>query len=232
MNKVGIQKKWSKFKHRVGLFNHVPFVDFAFAAGSMAMGSAREDSDFDVIVGARHGRIFTVRFFSHLFFALRKWRATHNSDSHLGVMINHNTRSKTADKICLNHFVTPKSYKFSPPYNEYWNKLYSNLVPLLGNEPEIEKFIDMNDWVRPERKYMRSPFHENFKPSRIRKFLERALSGPFGDYIEIKLKAFQIKRIKKSASDPSHYKPRIIYSDDELEFHPDTKRIEEILTKK
>ena len=43
------------------LFQYVPF-DFVFAAGSMAMGTVRQDSDFDVLVGVRHGRIFTARF--------------------------------------------------------------------------------------------------------------------------------------------------------------------------
>ena len=45
---------------RIWLFRLIPFVDFILVAGSMAMGNPCEDSDFDVIVGVRRGRIFSA----------------------------------------------------------------------------------------------------------------------------------------------------------------------------
>src|SRR3989338_9483980 len=67
-------KKWIKFLKRTWLFRHIPFVEFAVAAGSLATGNVNPDSDFDVIIGARAGRIFTARFFSVLGFGIFGWR--------------------------------------------------------------------------------------------------------------------------------------------------------------
>src|SRR3989338_8362689 len=87
-------KKWRKFLRRTWLFKYIPFVDFALAAGSMALGNVSPESDFDVIIGARPGRVFTTRFFCVVAFGVFGWRRT---------KLNH--RESAADKICLNHFV-------------------------------------------------------------------------------------------------------------------------------
>src|SRR3989338_3476442 len=101
-------KKWIKFLRRTWLFKHIPFVDFALAAGSMATGNVRPESDFDVIIGARAGRIFTARFFCVIAFGFFGWRRA---------KLNH--KESAADKICLNHFVTEKSYQLSGSRNTY-----------------------------------------------------------------------------------------------------------------
>jgi predicted nucleotidyltransferase len=43
-------------------------------AGSLATGNIQENSDFDVIVGVKRGRIFTARFFGVALFGLLGWR--------------------------------------------------------------------------------------------------------------------------------------------------------------
>ena len=55
------------------------------------------------------------------------------------------------------------------------------------------------------------------------------LGGRFGETIERILKQDQIKRIESGLPQALGYKPRFIYNEGELEFHPDTSRIEEIL---
>ena len=57
-------KKWRKFLREARVFKHLPFIDFVFASGSMVLGNVRRDSDFDVLIGCRQNRIFTVRFFT------------------------------------------------------------------------------------------------------------------------------------------------------------------------
>lgn len=212
------RKKWGKFLRRVRLFRFVPFVDFVLASGSLATGKIHEKSDFDVIVGVRQGRIFTARFFAVVFFGFLGWRRSkldHKEDS--------------SDKICLNHFVTPKSYRLSPPYNEYWNYLYQSLIPVLGDEESISKFFKANDWMSPPRIYKRDPRYLGKGQSILKKFLEWMLSGRLGDGIENILKEDQIKRVESGLPQSLGYKPRFIYNDNELEFHPDTRRIEEMI---
>lgn len=207
-------EKWFKFMGRVWPFRLVPFVEFAIAAGSMAMGNVRLESDFDVIVGARPGRIFTARFFSVLIFGLLGWRRK---------KISHKTAA--ADKICLNHFITPKSYKLLPPHNKYWQALYSKLVPVWGDSVKISEFFAANaDWSSAS--YQDDLRHSRRSAFKIKNFLENALDGRLGDTLERILRKIQIARIERNLKNELGYEPRIRYSDDELEFHPDTARIE------
>src|SRR3989344_2248763 len=97
------KKKWGLFLQRLWPFCFVPFVDFVFAAGSLATGAMHEDSDFDVIVGVRQGRIFTARFYCILAFGLFGWRRGKNDKN-----------KAASNKICLSHFITPKSFHLSP----------------------------------------------------------------------------------------------------------------------
>lgn len=217
------ERKWRKFLGRARLFRFVPFAEFVLAAGSLATGKLHENSDFDVIVASRSGRIFTARFFSALIFNIPGWRRrklTHGEDA--------------SDKICLSHFVTRSSYCLKPPYNIYWQNLYQSLVPILGDQEKIDEFFKANNWLSPAREYdikkfKSNIFHIDIKDSRFKSFLEKILSYEFGNRLERALKNFQIKRIEKSLEITLCYKPRVVYNDDELEFHPDTKRIEEML---
>ena len=213
-----IKKKWGKFLRRVRLFRFVPFVDFVLGGGSLATGKLHEESDFDVIIGVRQGRIFTARFFAVVFFGFLGWRRSkldHKEDS--------------SDKICLNHFVTPRSYRLSPPYNDYWNQLYESLVPVIGNESLISDFFKANDWMDSLRTYKRDSRYLGKGHSLLKGFLEWFFGSRFGDEIEKMLKRDQIKRIESGLPHTLGHKPRFIYNDNELEFHPDTRRIEEML---
>ncbi|TSC89150.1 MAG: hypothetical protein G01um10143_531 [Parcubacteria group bacterium Gr01-1014_3] len=214
-------KKWEKFLRRSWLFGFTPFCDFALAAGSMAVGNVGIDSDFDVIVGARSGRIFTARFFAVIFFGLFGWRRK---------KLSH--RESAADKICLNHFVTEQSFKLSPPYDAYWQNLYSHLVPIFGPVGKINQFFKANAaWLATGRIYEDDLRHLYRKNSLIKSLLEFLMSGKSGNWLEALLKRLQVKRIEKSLeSGVPGYQPRIIYNDTELEFHPDTRRAAEFAT--
>lgn len=210
-------KKWKRFLKISWPFVYLPFIDFVLAAGSMALGNVHKNSDFDVIVGCRSNRIFTARFFCVLIFGLFGWRRQKLLHS-----------GEASDKICFNHFVTEKSFRLSPPYNIYWQELYKNLAPIFGEPGLISEFYLANDWANAAY-YVDS--RHIFKKSHFGKiFWERVLSGHIGDYLEQALKAVQIRRIEKNLKkEAGGFQPRIKYGDDELEFHPDTKRISDLL---
>lgn len=214
-------KKWEKFLRRSWLFRFAPFCDFALAAGSMAVGNVGVDSDFDVIVGARSGRIFTARFFAVILFGLFGWRRK---------KLNH--KESAADKICLNHFLTEQSFRLSPPHDNYWRNLYLSLVPVFGPADKINRFFQANaDWLEKKRVYEDDLRHLYRKNSSSKSIAEFLLSGRLGDWLEKILKRAQTNRIERSLRrDAPGFKPRIIYSDTELEFHPDTRRAEEFAT--
>lgn len=214
MSKDLKEEKWSKLLNRVERFKHIPFVDFVIVAGSMAMDDIHKDSDFDLIIGAKSNRIFTVRMFSSFAFEIDGTRRK-NSD----------TKKEAKDKICLNHFVTPESYKLEPPYNQYWKDLYKNLVPVYGNKNKIKAFFESNNWAGDIESNFNKWIGE--EKSFFRKFLELTFHGISGNIQEKIFKTYQIKRIEKNLSKNLGYKPRVKYDNTEIRFHMDTKRIEE-----
>ena len=216
---VLLDKKWQKFLRRMWLFRHIPFVSVVLAAGSMALGNVHPESDFDVIIGAGSGRIFTTRFFAAVLFSLFGWRRT---------KLSH--KETATDKICLNHFVTPAAYRLSSPHNEYWKKLYFSLVPVYGAPEKISQFWASNaDWLGEIPRVGDDLRHQHKKPSKIKLVIEYVLSGKKGDWLEAMFKKIQISRIERGLKSQLGHQPRIIYNDNELEFHPDTKRIDDYL---
>jgi predicted nucleotidyltransferase len=209
-----LNQKWEKLLKLAKKFRHIPFVDFVLVSGSMAMGEANQNSDFDFIIGSRAGRIFTTRQLTAGLFELIGKRKKRDS-----------TEKEAKDKACFNHYVAPQGYCLKPPYNEYWVSLYQNLVPVYGDRELIEVFLRANNWagdIRADYKFL-----FNKKNSLIKKIGEFLLKGKLGDFLEKKIKKYQIKRIEKNLEISKGYKPLIEYNDTELRFHMDTKRIDE-----
>ena len=138
-------------------------------------------------------------------------------------------REAAKDKVCLNHFITEASYRLQPPYTDSWRRLYKNLMPVFGDTAAMNNFWEANaEWIGETKKWVDDLRYEASKPNFIGAFINRALSGKAGDWFESAVKRYQVKRIGKSLrSDPVGYKPRITYSDEELEFHPDRRKFEE-----
>ncbi|MDO8601931.1 MAG: hypothetical protein Q7R62_02290 [bacterium] len=229
-------QKWQKLLKRVWLFRHIPFVDFVFGSGSMAVGNVTNNSDFDVLIGARQRRIFTSRFFAILFFSLFGWRRGKNASG-----------ASVADKICLNHFITPASYRFALEKNPYWEQIYQGLVPIFGDERFMRIFLQANAELIPQPKRVLGDLrYRHHKSSFFKRSFEKLLVGKLGDWFEKKVKAIQVARIEKGLSKageshpvhriaimipalpPTTYDlpPLIRYNDNELEFHPDPAVIE------
>jgi len=179
----------------------------------MALGDIHRDSDFDVIVACREDRLFTARFFCLLFFDFFGWRRPRRG-----------APARFRDKVCFNHFVTPTSFRLSPPHNLYWRELYLNLVPVYGPPEKINGFFKANaDWMKKERIFyddLRHQFADFANPG------EKLLRGRLGDRLERLLGRLQLAKIQKGLRrSPPGYEPRLVINNKELEFHPDTYRI-------
>jgi len=209
-----LEKKWLRLRSLVRHIRHVSFVDFVLVSGSMATGEATEESDFDLLVGARAGRIFTVRFFAAGLFEFLGVRRR-SADG----------KGKSRDKICLNHFVTPQSYRLGEPHNEYWAYLYRHLMPIYGKKEAIEVFFDANTWANEP--IYRGPSSIRREWSLISVVGEWLFGGRLGNWLEKRLKRYEVKRIERNLASSLGYKPVVRYDDAELRFHTDTRRIEE-----
>lgn len=207
--------KWKKFLRRARLLRCIPFVEFAFASGSMATGNVNPDSDFDVLIGVREGRIFTARFFAALIFGMFGYRRSR---------LDHSWAA--ADKVCLNHFVTASAYCLQPPYSDAWRAMYASLVPVFGNPVAINAFWEANtDWMGSRVRACEDARYLGATANVFGRMLRAALRGSVGDMAERALRFLQMKKIERSMrAVPHEYRPRIIVSDIELEFHPDQRR--------
>ena len=188
-------KKWRVLGRRAAVFEWMPFVEVAMVAGSMAMGTARIESDFDLILGMKTRRIFTGRFFLTMILAGMGWRKRRNSQT-------------THNRFCLNHFVTAELYCLRPPYNVYWEELYRRLVPVYGKREEINKFLAANRWARAGE-FRDDGRWRGGKRRWLKRATERVMGGRFGNWLARRLGIWQLKRIAQSAAEDMGYKPRM-----------------------
>lgn len=209
------EQKWKVFQKRVKLFRYVPFVEFVLLAGSMATGKVHEKSDFDVIVGVREGRVFSAWFLSAFIFQLFGWR-------------EHPGRDAT-NRFGMPHFAGPGGYTLTPPYDAYWNNLYSKLIPALGDEKRIAEFFAANDWLKPPRGYVRHERYLGGASSWCKKLFEFVFGGQLGNVSERVLKKWLVRKISNKGK--LGYKPRISWDDTKVELYRDTKRIEDMLAR-
>ena len=208
-------EKWKKSKKIFWIMQIIPFTKLVMASGSFALCNTRKDSDVDLMIVAKWGRIWTVRTFFTLltsFFGVRRYK------------------DKTEDMMCLNHYITDKSLRI-PFESLYTAHLYYHILSIYNSDEDRKLFLKFqkeNEWMK---KYLENyEFSEleglrsigrNKMLSFISKLFEFILSGKIGDYFEKKMSKIQSERIKK---DPLNMKKggRITISDTQLEFHPDS----------
>ena len=189
-----------------------PYLRGVFASGSLALGNTDEESDFDVLIIAQSGRLYTCRLFL--------WLIT----SVLGV--RRKKHEKVApDKFCFNHFITDRSLQIK--HESLFNaQTYANLKPAMIERDLVERFYDANLWInnylynfKPKKKLV----EKSVNPGRIflsvAGFFEFILNSDLGDFFEDLVKKIQQNKIK---TNPVTYESggRIVFNDYELEFHP------------
>lgn len=214
-NKKISDQKWKKTLKALKWLQAVPYLRAIFASGSLASENTSKDSDLDVLVVAKYGRIWTCRFFIFILTSI------------LGV--RRKKYDKIApDKVCLNHYITDKSLSilFRSLYNA---QTYAHLIPIWRADGKIlSEFEKENRWIgefvnvwkiNSKRK------HRTVKESKFLKavsaLFEKALDSRLGSLIESLMRRMQRGRIVKS----KQYQKRggrITVEDGQLEFHPDS----------
>lgn len=208
-------QKWKKIRKIFWIMQIAPFVKMVLVSGSLALGNSRKESDADLIIMAKKGRIWTVRTFVTLLTSV------------LGVRRHKN---KTKDKICLNHYITDKSLRI--PFKSLYNaQSYVHIINVYDSEKDkkmFERFQKENRWIKEYAGNYEFSKLESFRSIKRSKalglfsrFFEIILAGKTGDFFERKMSKIQSYKIKKDIL----YKKkggRITISNDQLEFHPDS----------
>jgi len=175
----------------------------------LSFGTVNEESDIDLFVVAKKGRLFIVRSFVTFLFQV------------LGVRRHGN---KTSARFCLSFFVDDESMDLSEIAIE--NDIYlavwtESLVPVI-DDGVFEEFKRGNQWIG---KFL-GPV--NFRRSRLilnngfYGFLggvfEFLLRGRLGNFIERKLMGWQLRRSRKKAKQVD-VDASLIVSEGILKFH-------------
>ncbi|MDD3190883.1 MAG: hypothetical protein PHI66_04320 [Candidatus Pacebacteria bacterium] len=206
-------EKWKKMKKVFELVVLVPFVRGIFISGSLAMENSKTDSDIDIIVVAKHGRIWTVRTLMTVLTTI------------FGVRRHGN---KTEDRICLNHYITDESLRI--PFESLYNaESYIHLTNLYNGDKNIFRlFQEGNGWIGnylinykiSKLGSVRSLDKNRFFVS-VSKIFEMFLSGFLGNNAEKIFASVESRRIRR---DILYEKSggRITIDESQLEFHPDS----------
>ena len=206
-------RKWKKAKRAIKLFQLIPFIKMIAVSGSLAMNNTRENSDIDLLIVTKAGRIWTCRGLITVF-------------SHLMGKRRHGALTK--DRFCLNHYLTEKSLKI--PYKSLYNaQTYVHLVPFWQIKNNLyKKFQKANQWINEYLTFypiIQKGYLKEIKPNiffkDLRELKEFIFDGIIGNFIEFILKKIQQARIKK---DPLTYQSggRVVLSNHQLEFHPNS----------
>lgn len=215
------QHKWRLTQKLVKWLAAVPCVRMIAGSGSLALSNTRPESDLDLFMIVRRGRIWTTRLLL-LFVAQLLGRRRKHWDE------------QAPDRLCFNHFITDEDFVMPLAVrNLYTAVAYTHLSPLFGQDVLVEFQQANAPWLR---NYLMYPDHIPLAPKQsiflpyLLKFFRRSLEGillePIGDFIENWAEKIQRRVIEK------HRKPgrlgRIAVSDQELAFHPDS-RVPDIL---
>lgn len=190
------------------ILRYVPYVRMVAIAGRLATKNAEEESDLDLLIALKHGKIFTGR--------LLVTAVVH-------VMGKRRHGSKIMDRICLNHFITTK---FSISARDLFSSHeYSFLKPIYDSDFFL-RFQKNNDWIQQYRPNFVaavdnvSMLRDNYTSKSMRKAGEKVFRANF---MEDALKKWQKSKIEKN---PKSQKTGglIICSDEELAFWPNFEK--------
>ena len=206
-------RKWKKLKRVFRILSLVPYVRGIFVSGSLAMENSKDESDVDIIVVAKRGRIWTVRTLMTLLTFL------------LGVRRH---GEKTRDRICLNHYITDESLRI--PFESLYNaESYAHLLNVYLEDGKIfRRFQEENSWLGDYIfNYQVTELHstravrKNKILAGLARIFERVLDGALGDGLEKIFSNIEGGRIRKDALFQKSG-GRITIDDTQLEFHPDS----------
>lgn len=229
---------------------YLPFLQAVFVCNTVAAGRPDADSDIDVFVVIRRGRLWLTRLLATLLLSLCGLRR-HGK--------------KITNRICLSFYITDTALNLSPIalsppperpessgragisisspdiYLVYW---LAQLVPIYDPNDTLKKIHEANRWAVP---YAPHAFHPytlrtdlRVDDTRISCGFKRAFeimwNGAYGNLIELQAKGFQKARMKlnektKEPASPAGRRKNgrtshVIVNDTMMKFHENDRREE------
>ncbi len=219
-NKVKwIEKKMKIAKRGIKKLFAIPFVRAVFVCNTVAMGTADKDSDIDILIIARKGRIFLVRVLSVLVLSLFRLRRT---------------KKKINNKICLSFYLADDNLnleKIAIKDDIYLVNWLNNLIPVYDPDDLHEDVLRANGWVN---KYLVNGL-KNVESGKwkvesgkwFKGLIEKMWGGEYGNLLEKQAKGAQLAKMKLNYTSVQNANDtRVVVSDSILKFHEKDKREE------
>jgi hypothetical protein len=210
------QHKWKLARRLVRRLRYVPFVRMIAGSGSLTYNNTHPDSDLDLFIVVRHGRIWTARLLLLTLAQLMGRRRKY-------------WNVKAPDTLCLNHYVTDTTLLISPEIQTIYTAMQYIHFTVLSGEALYQRFLVTNrDWLKQWVTYRVLPAVPSVYATatsplfyKVRYFFEQWLTEPIGDLVERVAERVQRRTIAR------HTTPgragRVMVSGEELAFHPDSK---------
>lgn len=210
------QDKWKITRRVARLLAPLPFVRMIGVTGSLALAHTRPASDLDLFIIVRRGRIWTARLWLLLVTQLAGRRRKHWNE-------------EAPDKICLNHYIVDSSLTMAVEIrNLYTAVLYARAIPLTGLSMYRHWIAANGQWMRRWLMYPAAPIlagRQAVKTPRLARLMqhwvESLLLEPMGGGLEWAAEKVQ-RRTMLLHTEPGRA-GRVVVSDRELAFHPDSK---------
>lgn len=136
-----VRKRHSQKKKKIAekaskIMSHIPFIKMVGISGSVAMNNATKDSDIDLIVITKQGRLWTCRFITYLLLNLLGFH----------LRIPRNTTQK--DRLCLNIWLDENNLAWKKrERNFYTAHEILQVKPLVNKDNAYERWLLKNSWV-------------------------------------------------------------------------------------
>ncbi len=204
-------KKIKKLKRRLYLIQWLPGIELICLANNIGTHNLRRQSDNDLFIITRQGRLWTTKLWATLILAL----------THLRPTTKHNT-----DRLCLSFLIDDSALDLSScrletdAYFTYW---LAGLVPLYGNQNLYKKLLNTNQWfsdalpnwslVNNQPSYR---FHKKITTSLPPKILK--------NFFETAAKYFHGKLMAKDLQTLANKNKQVIITDHILKLHTFDRR--------
>lgn len=207
LSEAGYARKWEIAQRGARILRFVPYIKMVAVVNSLADKTAHSNSDIDFFIVTSSNRLFTCRLLTTIALNLFRLR---RSDK------------MVSDHICLSFFITTKALDLSQiaidsedVYLAYW---ITQLQPLINYDNTYNQFMSQNKWVESiVPGYANQRFPKSSKNEFV-KFKEFMGTNFIGNYIESRLRNWQLKRINNH---PRSASPdvEVVANRDMLKFH-------------
>lgn len=202
---------WDRVNKYLPVLQVVPGLRLVAICNNLAFGKVNFESDIDLFIVAKRGRLFTVRFLVTTILHL------------MGVR---RYADKVAGRFCLSFFVDDSSLDLSSVsieddvYLSYWLK---TMLPVIDDGVSVE-IANANKWVEDffsEQKIVisrKKVFERSLFLSLVKFIYKWTVDLLLGSFIEFILRSWQLKRAKKKAEKASKA-ASLIVDEHVLKFH-------------